>query len=153
MARYQRTVRLCLPAEQVEDAMQTFLTQNRFYFSPWQGETCWAADQGPARQVRFFQYRYDGETLTLTAWLRQGIQGESGLDGWAALDQKVPYRRALFDLCRRLLESSPEKGQTQDWMKAEQSRLRRQGSIFVLALLAAGALIAWTMARWFPFAA
>ena len=152
MSRYQRQLRLCLPPEQVEQAVENFLLRNRFYQGQWKQQDCWIADQPPARQVRFFRYSYDGETLSFSAWVRQGNEEELGLEGFQALDLQAPYRRALVELCRQLLEASPETDPQPDWLTEEQRRGKWQWVVFVLALLIAGGLIAYSMANWFPAA-
>lgn len=105
--RYIKNIVLELPAEAVEPAMQEFIKNNQFYQSQWHGDACWTADYLNVNGYYFFKYSYDGKTLHMEAWLRNGKNGEMGLTGFAGATVKVPYLRKINQLSQQLIQLLP----------------------------------------------
>lgn len=93
--RYMKDLVLGLPAEIVEPIIRKFLEGNQFYQSEWHGDVCWMTDLFNVKGYHFFAYFYDGTTLHLEAWLRNGKEGEMGLTGFAAATCKAPYLQKI----------------------------------------------------------
>lgn len=136
--RYRKDLVLGLPAETVEPIMRKFLEDNQFYQSKWRGDVCWMTDYFNVTGYHFFAYSYDGTTLHLEAWLRNGKDGEMGLTGFAAATSKAPYLQKINALSQQLIQllpaDSPYREQAQTQNKAEEKLLGKSKFIAYTAL-------------------
>lgn len=105
--RYIKNIVLGLPTETVEPIIRKFLADNQFYQSEWHGDVCWMTDLMNVKGYHFFTYSYDGTTLHLEAWLRNGKEGEMGLTGFAAVTSKAPYLHKIHQLSQQLIQLLP----------------------------------------------
>ena len=137
--RYMKDIVLGLPAEAVEPVIQEFIRNNQFYRSEWHGDICWMTDYLNIQGYYFFKYSYDGTTLHIEAWLRNGRSGEMGLTGFTAATSKAPYLQKINQLSQRLIQllpaDSPYKAQAQVAHGAEEKALRKNKTVAYAALL------------------
>lgn len=149
--RYLKDLVLGLQAETVEPMIQKFLIDNQFYQSEWHGDTCWMTDRLRVKGYQFFAYSYDGTTLHLEAWLRNGKEGEMGLTGFAAATSKAPYLQRINQLSQQLIQllpaDSPYRTQAQEGQDAERKTLGKGKAIsytafiFILLLVFSGSIL------------
>ena len=143
MTRYIKDIYLEQPEEIVEQVMNTFIEQNNFKHTLWNGEICWGASHVIVGEIYFFKYLYDNGTLHIEAWIRNGKTKEMGLTGWEASDLKKPYYKLIWNLIKRLLALIPaesdllEKNRDlfQDNKKQKRSHITSGIVIFLLLLL------------------
>lgn len=137
--RYIKDIVLGLPAETVEPIIRKFLEDNQFYKSDWHGDVCWMIDYFNLKAYYFFSYSYDGMTLHLEAWLRNGKEGEMGLTGFAAVTNKAPYLQKIHQLSGQLIQllpaDSPYRDQAQTEFKAEEKILGKSELVACIALI------------------
>ena len=137
--RYIKDLVLGLPTETVEPLIRKFLEDNQFYQSEWHGEVCWMTDYYNVKGYYFFAYTYDGMTLHLEAWLRNGKKGEMGLTGFAAATSKAPYLQKINQLFQQFIQllpaDSPYRDQAQAENKAEEKLLGKSKFIAYTALI------------------
>lgn len=137
--RYMKDLVLGLPAETVEPIIRKFLEDNQFYQSEWHGDVCWMIDYFNLKAYYFFAYSYDGTTLHLEAWLRNGKEGEMGLTGFAAVTNKAPYLQKIHQLSQQLIQllpaDSPYRDRAQTENKAEEKLLGKSKLVACIALI------------------
>lgn len=137
--RYIKNLVLGLPAETVEPIIRKFLEDNQFYQSEWHGDVCWMTDYLNVKGYYFFAYSYDGTTLHLEAWLRNGKEGEMGLTGFAAATSKAPYLQKINQLSGQLIQllpaDSPYRDQAQTAYKTEEKLLGKNKLIVYIVLI------------------
>lgn len=107
------------PAETVEPIIWKFLEDNQFYPSEWHGDVCWMTDMFNIKGYHFFTYSYDGTTLHLEAWLRNGKEGEMGLTGFAAATSKAPYLQKINQFSQQLIQLLPADSPYRDQARTE----------------------------------
>lgn len=138
--RYIKNIELGLPAETVEPRIQEFIKENDFYSSQWHGNVCWMSDYMNVTGYHFFDYSYDGYTLHIEAWLRNGKEGEMGLTGFTAATAKAPYLRKINQLTEQLTQlipaDSPLKAQALEQLGAEEKLVRKNRTVAYVALIA-----------------
>lgn len=137
--RYVKDLVLGLPEETVEPIIGKFLEVNQFYQSEWHGDVCWMTDFLNVEGYQFFVYSYDGTTLHLEAWLRNGKEGEMGLTGFVAATSKAPYLQKINQLSQQLIQllpaDSPYRDQAQAENKTEEKLLGKSKLIAYTALI------------------
>lgn len=137
--RYIKDLVLGLPAETVEPIIRKFLKDNLFYSSEWHGNVCWMTDCLGIKGYQFFTYSYDGTTLHLEAWMRNGKEGEMGLTGFEAATSKVPYLQKIHQLSGQLIQllptDSPYRDQAQAEFKTEEKLLSKNTLVACIALI------------------
>ncbi len=137
--RYIKDLILGLPAETVEPIIRKFLEDNQFYPSEWHGDVCWMTDLFNVKGYHFFTYSYEGTTLHLEAWLRNGKEGEMGLTGFAAATSKAPYLQKINQLSQQLIQllpaDSPYRDQARTENKTEEKLLGKTRFIAYTALI------------------
>lgn len=139
--RYIKDLVLGLTAETVEPIIRKFLEDNQFYQSEWHGDVCWMTDLFNVKGYYFFAYSYDGTTLHLEAWLRNGKEGEMGLTGFAAVTSKAPYLQKINQLSQQLIQllpaDSPYRDRAQTEYKTEEKSLGKNKLVAYIVLICA----------------
>lgn len=137
--RFVQDISLRVPAEEVEDLMQNFLSMNGFYETEWNGEACWAADYGLCEKYRMFLYSYGNGVLHIEAWLRSGKNGEYSLNGWGAMIDRINYLDLMQLLIERALVLIPydRRPRVEDVLSpADKKAIRRYRIVWPLVMIA-----------------
>lgn len=137
--RFIQDITLTVPAGAVEELMQNFLSVNCFYETEWNGEACWAADNGLCEKYRMFLYSYEYGVLHIEAWLRSGKNGEYSLNGWGAMIDRKNYMDLMQLLIERALVLIPydRRPRVEDVLSAADKRaIKRYRIVWPLVMIA-----------------
>lgn len=149
MTRYIKDIYLEQPEEIVEQIMNSFIQQNNFKRTLWNGEICWGASHAIVGEIYFFKYIYDNGILHIEAWIRNGKTKEMGLTGWEASDLKKPYYALIWSLIEYFLSLIPaesdllEKNRNLFKDNKKQKRSHIISGLVVFLLLLLFELIKW----------
>lgn len=142
--RFVKDISLNVPAEDVERLMQNFFSENGFYRTDWNGESCWSINRGICEKYQLFLYSYESGTLHIEAWLRSGKTGEYSLDGWGAMIDRKNYLELMVHLIEQVLTLLPQGSnvRVEDILSDEDKKaIKRYKIVWPLVLIAVWIII------------